>query len=82
MAAIDKIYGSPQQWEELHSFLLENNPDFIERMYPKPRSGVGPISNFDTWQDEWLFKNCPLDWVEERLCEQHSSKIPQWKSEK
>lgn len=40
-------------------------------MYGRPEE-VGPIANFSTEANEWLWKNCPLDFVICRLREQYA----------
>lgn len=67
MAAIDKIYGTRKQYEELHDWLLINKPDALRYMYQydswdNPRKHR-PISNFPTSIGRWLLKNCTIDWV-------------------
>jgi hypothetical protein len=71
MAEIDKIYGTSNQWKQLHDFLFQKNTPFINNMYPRPSKGKGPIANFDCDQDMWLLENCPLEFVQKRLREQH-----------
>lgn len=84
MAAIDKIYGFPDQYEELYQWCLQNLsealPYFYPRGYffeddgePKKKAEPGPISNFPLNIDIELFKRCPLEWVRERLREQYPS---------
>ncbi len=71
MAEIDKIYGTKKQWRQLHDYLFQKNTPFLINMYPCPDKGKGPIANFDCDQDMWLKDNCPLEFVQERLKEQH-----------
>lgn len=76
MAYIDKIYGSRGQWIELEQFLKNNKKSFLNYLYPCPKEESGnenPLSNFTLEADMWLIENCPLDFVQERLKEQHPS---------
>ncbi len=81
MAAIDKIYGTPQQWDMLQAWLVQNNANLIKNMYCRPESGEGPLANFDSNQDRYLYLYCPLDFVLDRLREQYKSEtLDSWKS--
>jgi hypothetical protein len=74
MAAIDKIYGNLQQYDQLHDWLKENKPDALGYLYMRDGWMPGeerPISNFTKQIDRWLIKNCPLDFVQMRLKEQY-----------
>jgi len=79
MAAIDKLYGSPEQWEELRDWLMNNYPSFLAHMYPKPdTSMISPnslqIANFSLREDGVLLLTCPLEWITDRLVEQYGLK--------
>ena len=65
MAWIDKIYGSQEQYDELHGWLTVNKPELIKRLYPQQsdETRVRPISNFSLDDDEYLMERCPLEWV-------------------
>ena len=73
MAAIDKIYGTSEQYDEFHAWCTENNQDALVHFYP--RSGyVGeerPITNFPERIDMWMLENCPIAWVVARIKEQY-----------
>jgi hypothetical protein len=71
MAAIDKIYGSGEQWDQLAEYLAKRKPKFLNRLYPRPEKD-GPISNFSKEQDMWLLDNCPLEFVVNAICEQYN----------
>lgn len=74
MAYIDKIYGTREQWNELHAFLSQTKPDWIKKyMYSEPEV-EGPLSNFSYGCDQWLLKNCPLEFVIDRIKEQYNLK--------
>ena len=76
MAAIDKIYGTPEQWHQLHDFLEQRRPDFLRYLYPLSASenenAEVPVSNFSYEADAWLKRHCTLLFVQERLKEQYS----------
>jgi hypothetical protein len=70
VAAIDKIYGNYEQWSELHQWIARSKrPQYCRYFYPTPRGmeGDGPIMNNPVKVDRWLWDNCQLPWVIERL---------------
>ena len=73
MAAIDKIYGSYDQYMQLRKFLKKNKPEYLDYLYdPPPKEALGvPLCNFPSHADDWLVKNCTLDFVQEKLELQH-----------
>lgn len=75
MAAIDKIYGTYEEYQELKKWLEKN--DFLEAIscmyvYETEYVGVQSISNFLTSIDKWLIHFCTIEWLQERLKEQYS----------
>ena len=76
MAAIDKIYGTQEDRVELKEWLKKNKPSYLSSLitngvyiYPdKTRA----IAMFDSQEDRWLWRNCDLTFVRERLLEQYS----------
>lgn len=87
MAAIDKIYGTREQKEELGAWLQENIPIALRYIYPDPdyeRFGEDksyPISNFPSWVDRALWDWCPIEFVRTRLREQYHDIEEQWGNE-
>ena len=73
MAGIDKIYGTQKQYRDLKRWLKKNKPVYLQYLYPEDGYPLvaRPISNFTEEADMWLFKNCPLSFVRERLAEQY-----------
>lgn len=74
MAAIDKIYGTQEQYNELETWLKENNKDALDGLYPKKafvQGYRGPISNFSREVDLYLLDKCPIKWVTDRIKYQH-----------
>ena len=93
MAAIDKIYGTQEQYDDLEDWLkgnekpircrvgmewIKNRPIYesslpSEWLYSKKGYDKDdrPISNFPNEIDRWLLKNCPLQWVTDKIKEQY-----------
>lgn len=55
MAAIDKIYGTPEQWDAMRDWLSTKREEFVQHMYPRPKEDRGPLSNFPLEVDAWLW---------------------------
>jgi hypothetical protein len=75
MAAIDKIYGSTEEYDEFRAWLEEHKPELLMCLCQRDgyRNNLSrPISNFPTWADKWLMANCPLKWVKDRIAEQYN----------
>jgi len=68
MAACDNLYGTKEEWQDLHDFLFQTNSEYIKKyMRPKPEhDGEVRICYIADIQG-WLVENCPLVWVKERL---------------
>jgi len=76
MAAIDKIYGSTEQYDEFLEWVRENKPSLERYFYPRDgfmKDYDRPITNFPESEDIWLIRNCPLDFVMARLKVQYTS---------
>jgi hypothetical protein len=73
MAAIDKIYGTTKQYDELFAWLVENYPDFCKFMYARPEEDAknAPLANFPIEVDGTLYLVCPLEWVNDRISTQY-----------
>lgn len=74
MAAIDKIYGTQAEWDELRAWLRQHRPTYVRYLYPRPLVSQGQfaLSNFGEKADQWLFLHCPIRWVHERIAEQYA----------
>lgn len=72
MAAIDKIYGTHDEWLQLRDWLKEHYPHGLDRMYPEPpKDGKKySLSNFDVGTDMYLKDFCELKFVRDALREQ------------
>lgn len=86
MAAIDKIYGTIDDWVELYVWLKKNKPGYIKFLYdcPSPHSSVkeNPITNFPVSADEWIYKNCPIKFVKKGQKSQYSpDTLKEWERE-
>ena len=82
MAGIDKIYGTYEQQKQLRKYLNNVAPQFLHCLYDYDQDindeiGIRPISNFSTEADIFLWDNCPLPFVIERLKEQYNNEKPQ-----
>lgn len=75
MAAIDKIYGTRRQSEQLYRWLHRHRPKFLRYHY-----GVSsfdhldpederPLTNTPTSVDKWMARYCPLPFVLQRIIE-------------
>lgn len=84
MAGVDKLYGTEKEWQELFDWLRfrSGRVQYVRYLYipqwmdwevnPPRRIFSGEISNFPARVDKWLYKNCPLKWVKERIREQYN----------
>lgn len=70
MAACDNLYGNMTEWVELHEFLHNSlYPEYIE-LYMRDMPDSDQIERricYIAEIQEWLYDNCPLPWVKERL---------------
>jgi hypothetical protein len=80
MASIDKIYGTANEFRVLKDWIDKNKPDAHKHLYwPDDDTWETewnddkhhPMSNFTEEIDIWLYKNCPLDFIVERIAEQY-----------
>ena len=79
MAAIDKIYGTFDQWCELHQWVARSKrPQYCRYFYPTPiyQKGDGEIMNNPVVVDRWLYENCPFKWIKKKLKEMYGGKKP------
>ncbi len=69
MAACDNLYGNRKEWNELHAFLVQTKPEYIERyMRKQPEENEGEVRIcYIADIQGWLIENCPLQWVKEKL---------------
>ena len=80
MASIEKIYGNLEQWIEFNDWCIDNYPDALEYFYPSRRDDLTPdtertITSFPECVDRWIFANCPIKWVTDRIREQYGDDI-------
>ena len=79
MAAIDKLYGTPNQIVEFYDWCKENNPFTTKYFYDWNMAESGdlldsekyPICNFPTSVDRWMVKHCPIQWVVTQIKHQY-----------
>lgn len=73
MAAVDKIYATKAQRDELYSWCEINKPDALRYFYDWcwDDNLNHPITNFPGEIDMWLLKNCPITWVTDYIRDQY-----------
>lgn len=77
MAGIDKIYGTWEEQEKLRKYCEKADPDLLDYLYGYEEGrDIRPISNFSNGADGFLWDNCPLNFVKERLKEQYNGEHP------
>lgn len=68
MASCDNLYGNSQEWDELHSFLKKRKRTYLKYMTERPLEEWGDVRIcYIADIQEWLFENCHLEWVKNRL---------------
>jgi hypothetical protein len=80
MAAIDKLYGTPDQIIEFYNWCKENNPFTTKYFYYFAEAKSGelsdnvkyPICNFPTIVDRWMVKHCNIEWVVKQIKNQYN----------
>jgi hypothetical protein len=65
MAAVEKIYGTKDQWEKLVIWLMGSAPYLIKYTNTMPID-KGPLGLFPEEAERWLIRYCPL----EDICEE------------
>lgn len=78
MAGIDKIYGSKTQLKNLRDWLTKNKPEYLRYVtilsdIPENEK-VFAISNFPKEADLWLYLNCPIKTITDRIAFQYGFK--------
>ena len=78
MAAIDKIYGSYEEWCQLFYWIVRSpRPQYARIFYPTPTiDTIGPILSAPVYADRWLWDNCPFKFVKKRLKVMYNGKRP------
>ena len=81
MSAIDRIYGTLEQYEEFTAWCAFNNkkllPFLREWTIEQMEDGLThAISEFPEWADKWLFEHCDIRWVIERIKDQYDDEKP------
>lgn len=76
MAAVDKIYGTREQYQQLRDWMAGFDVALLEYIYSPCAIDrqVGPsivLCNLPMHIDELLWIHCPLDFIRERLKEQY-----------
>lgn len=80
MAAIDKLYGTKAQHDTFREWCAALKPEALEFFYDWmwDDDGVHPITNFPDEIDFWLWVNCPLEFVTDRIREQYGLTGEPW----
>lgn len=78
MAAIDKIYGSREEWDQIFAWLTEFYPNRVFEMYERPQSRDldVPLSNFSDETNLFLWNHCDMGLVQYRLKQQYGPAGP------
>lgn len=66
MAAVDKIYGTKQQYDEFKLWCEKHKPEALDYFYEWKYTNDGlnhAMTNFPDHIDKWLLNNCPLDYI-------------------
>lgn len=72
MAAIDKIYGTPEQYDEFRAWVEKKCKRYLRHFYERPIASVGPITNLTSRADEWIYFRCPINWVRKAIEQQYA----------
>lgn len=76
MAAIEKIYGSSEQFNELQGWLSESNPELLKHLNPEGNHDAGAqIALFPEEADIWLLDNCPFQWLVDQIKDQYGDDL-------
>jgi hypothetical protein len=72
MAAIDKTYGTHDEWLQLRAWLKDHYPIALKQLYPEPPSDGEEycLSNFTFETDRYLIQHCELEFVRTGLIHQ------------
>ncbi len=82
MASIDKTYVNAKQWLEAKQFLQENHEQIMRELgstinlyYSEPPEQDTEFVLWNTSEitDVWLWKNCPLEFIKQRLQQQYDT---------
>ena len=73
MAAVDKIYGTKEQYDEFYQWCEDNYPKALDCFYDWQWEDdlTHPITNFPIEIDGYLVLTCDIDWVVNRIKEQY-----------
>ena len=72
MAAVDKIFGTKEEYDEFYDWCRILKPEVLQYFYPRyEKDSQFTLTNFPEDVDRWMLKNCDIDWVVERIKEQY-----------
>lgn len=75
MAAVEKMFGTAEQWDELYDWVMRFNlVELRKRMRDKPPEDGNQhvIAHFGMEHDKVLHNMCNLDWVADYITESYS----------
>ena len=74
MASIDKIYATKAQHDQFRAWCTTHMPVALEYFYDWlwDDDDTHPITNFPEYMDAWMWRNCPIAFVRERIGEQYN----------
>lgn len=80
MSAIDKLWGTHEQYRELSAWLTDNAPGMLGFMgRPSDTADTGlrgaSIALFPMEADAWLLDNCPLEWATDQIREMYGAEV-------
>jgi hypothetical protein len=75
MAAIDKLYGTKEQYFDFRNWCLNNNPEALDFFYPSwdhKDNLTHAMTSFPIHIDKWMLQNCPFDYIKKQIKDQYN----------
>lgn len=75
MAAIDKLYGTEEQYFEFLNWCFENNQESLDYFYSWDYHNneiTHAMTCFPMYIDKWMLQNCPFDFVTSQIKNQYN----------
>jgi hypothetical protein len=83
MAAIDKMWGTQEEHDQLRAWIKRHRPRWRVHLYPDapdfPPEEVRSIAMFKVHQDRWLARKCKLPVVLRNMMSQYAEDSEQHK---
>jgi len=68
MAAVDKLYGNREEYDELKYWCKKHNPDLLGSFYEWDETDTrGAMTNFSIEEDIYLLKNYPDKNIKDKI---------------